>query len=54
MVYLLVYYCLVAWMAAIFLYSDGFIHSRMEAALAPLAPIYLGGRLAVETARKRL
>jgi len=44
MIYLLAYYCLVAWVAAIFLYRDGFLHTRTEAALAPMAPIYLGGR----------
>jgi hypothetical protein len=48
MIYLLTYYCLVAWMAAIFLYKDGFIHSRTETVLAPLAPIYLTTRYAID------
>ena len=48
MLFLLTYYCLVVWLAAVFLYKDGFIHSRTEAALAPLAPIYLTTRYAID------
>jgi hypothetical protein len=44
MIYLLTYYCLVAWVAGVFLYTDGFLYSRLSVALAPLAPVYIGGR----------
>jgi hypothetical protein len=48
MIYLLAYYCLVAWVAATFLYKDGFLHTMAAVVLAPLAPVYIGGKVALD------
>jgi hypothetical protein len=53
MVYLLTYYCLVAWVAGAFLYSDGFLYSKLAVALAPFAPVYIGGKVILDKKWRR-
>jgi len=52
-VVLAIYYSLVCWVAAIFLRTDGMIHSNAEVVFAPVVFCYVSMKFVLETVLRR-